>query len=260
MRTASAPTPRTLARRFRLGVALRRRFDGPKRHAGDAQAAVEAWGRALTLDPGQYIWRRRIQQYGPRLDKPYNFYFWIEAARKEISARGEKPVTLSVEPRGSEIAPPRRGDAAATKAPVDPDPLARIPVDKDRLVQVETIVTPARVRPGERVRVRFAFRLNDEKKPHWNNESSGLYAWVEFGKQFKLEEGIFQHVPPSEPETREDRVLEFEALVSQAAKGTLVIPAAVHYDVCLDVEGVCYRYRQDVQLKVVVDEKAPRIR
>ena len=74
---------------FRLGVTLLRRYESRERRASDAQAAVERWGSALAIDPNQYIWRRRIQQYGPRLDKPYNFYFWVEQAKKEITARGE---------------------------------------------------------------------------------------------------------------------------------------------------------------------------
>ena len=53
---------------FRLGVALLRRAESTHRRAGDAQAAVKHWGQALAIDPNQYIWRRRIQQYGPRLD------------------------------------------------------------------------------------------------------------------------------------------------------------------------------------------------
>ena len=47
---------------FRLGVALRRRFESPKGRSTDAQRAVQAWGTALAADPSQYIWRRRLQQ------------------------------------------------------------------------------------------------------------------------------------------------------------------------------------------------------
>jgi hypothetical protein len=38
------------------------------------QKAVQYWTMALDMDSNQYIWRRRIQQYGPRLEKPYSFY------------------------------------------------------------------------------------------------------------------------------------------------------------------------------------------
>ena len=48
----------------------------------------------------------RIQQYGPRLDKPYPFYDWVPTAIEEITARGETPVDLSVELVASEFAEP----------------------------------------------------------------------------------------------------------------------------------------------------------
>ena len=86
--------------RCRLSRALR--VTAPA--AGRFRKAVEHWERALALDSNQYIWRRRIQQYGPRLDKPYPFYDWIPEARADIEARGQSPVTLAVEPAGAEFA------------------------------------------------------------------------------------------------------------------------------------------------------------
>ena len=91
---------------FRLGVALRMRHDSEARREGDFQSAVDHWKQALDLDPNQYIWRRRIQQYGPRLDKPYPFYDWVPQAREDIRARGETPAPLVVEPGGAEFAAP----------------------------------------------------------------------------------------------------------------------------------------------------------
>src|SRR5690606_28567918 len=85
---ATAADPDSGEAWFRLGVALRSRYDAPDRQDGDFQAAVDAWSRALDIDPNNYIWRRRIQQFGPRLPKPYPFYDWIEEARAAIVARG----------------------------------------------------------------------------------------------------------------------------------------------------------------------------
>jgi tetratricopeptide (TPR) repeat protein len=76
---------------FRLGVVHRKRYDSSVRKTDDFQRAIEYWTRALDMDPNQYIWRRRIQQYGPRLDKPYPFYDWVNTARKDIQDRGETP-------------------------------------------------------------------------------------------------------------------------------------------------------------------------
>ncbi len=246
---------------FRLGVALRARYESRYRETGDAQAAVNSWGRALEIDGGQYIWRRRIQQYGPRLDKPYNFYFWVEEARREIRARGEEPVPLAVEPTGSEIAEPRRESRDVNQEQrQDPDPFDRIPKDAKKLVGIEPAVTPARVRPGHRVRVRVTFRLDEKTHPLWNNEASGLSLWVRLPDACRLDEGEFEHRQPREPETREVRTLEFEAGVAADAKeGEIVVPAYALYDVCLDEDGVCYRYRQDFEITVRVDPAAPKI-
>ena len=93
---------------FRLGVCYRRRYETTLRRPGDFQAAIDTWGRALDLDPNQYIWRRRIQQYGPRLDKPYAFYDWIEAAEKDLHARGQKA-------RGTGRTAGRRGNRPAAQ-------------------------------------------------------------------------------------------------------------------------------------------------
>ena len=60
---------------FRLGVVYGRLFDEDPSptHAVFAQGHLALRKQALALDPNQYIWRRRLQQYGPRLDKPYAF-------------------------------------------------------------------------------------------------------------------------------------------------------------------------------------------
>ncbi|MEK6246557.1 MAG: hypothetical protein N2C12_00155, partial [Planctomycetales bacterium] len=73
---------------FRLGVCLRTRHESPARQSDDFSKAVRQWETALAGQPDQYIWRRRIQQYGPRLIKPYPFYDWVEQAREVVRSRG----------------------------------------------------------------------------------------------------------------------------------------------------------------------------
>ncbi len=107
---------------FRLGVCLRRRFETTARKSDDFRSAVEAWGTALELDPNQYIWRRRIEQYGPRLDKPYPFYDWVTEAETAVRKRGDTPVSLPVRPDGSEIAKPSKVFATQKELPKNPDP------------------------------------------------------------------------------------------------------------------------------------------
>ena len=105
---------------FRLVVSYRRRHDSDLRQSDDFQTAVNHWGHALDLDPNQYIWRRRIQQFGPRLAKPYPFYDWVSTARREISARGETPSVLVTEPGGAEIASPQKVFEAGTNGKPNP--------------------------------------------------------------------------------------------------------------------------------------------
>ena len=98
---AAQADPRDGRALFRLGVALRQRYESAAARRDDFQAAVENWGQALQLDPNQYIWRRRIQQYGPRLDKPYPFYDWVAEAERAIRARGERPDRIAGAAGGS---------------------------------------------------------------------------------------------------------------------------------------------------------------
>ena len=110
-------------------------------------------------------------------------------------------------------------------------------------------------RPGQRVRVRITFRVKDAL---WNNEADGLALSVKLPGTIKIEEGTFDHPLPKEAETREVRVLEFEAKV-EGSKGEVEIPAYALYGVCEDKGGVCMYLRQDFKVKVVVDPKAPKI-
>jgi hypothetical protein len=258
---------------FRLGVALRKRAENSRRRPGDGQAAVGQWGEALAINPNQYIWRRRIQQYGPRLDKPYNFYAWVQQARSEIIARGERPVELSIEPTGSELIDgprKRRGSGAAGKSSNDHsavmtmddrDPERKITLDSKEMVTAETVVTPARVQPGQRVRVRATFRLDEKTQPYWNNEAGdGLAIWVDVPGVFTLGEGESKISNQGKAETRETRVLEFELTVSEKLPaGDIELPGYALYYVCENKGGKCLYLRQDFRVKFVVDAQAPKI-
>ncbi len=259
---------------FRLGVALRKRAESEHRQPGDAQAAVAQWGEALAINPNQYIWRRRIQQYGPRLDKPYNFYSWVEQARQQIKARGEQPVPLATEPTGSElVAPSRERSSRAGARPLphgrgsdlamkDRDPQGKVARDSKKMVNIETMVTPVRVQPGQRVRVRTTFRLNEKTRPYWNNETGeGLSMSVDLPSVMHLAEGEFSYPNPASAETQEDRVLEFELTLGEnLPAGEVELPAYALYYVCENKGGKCLYLRQDFTLKFQIDPKAPKIR
>lgn len=251
--------------RFRWGVALRKRYEttlGTKTHeAADAQRAVDAWREALQLAPNRYIWRRRIQQYGPRLDKPYNFYFWVDQARREIRARGDKPVVLAVEPAGSELAEPVRGKSTAETKNPNPDPEGKISRDEESLIRLTSVVTPSRVRPGERVRIRVTMRPNNESKPHWNNESDRLIVSLKLPEGITLVEGDLVYTPiPGFAESEEERVLEAELAIGKLPAGPVKIPAYTLYNVCRETDGVCLYLRQDFALQLEIDPAAVKLR
>ena len=257
---------------FRLGVAHRMVHDGPhelaastkrplgpiatlgattlvskEREANHFQTAVESWGCALELDPNQYIYRRRIQQYGPRLIKPYPFYDWIKQARAEIVARGDTPVELLVEPSGAELAhPPER--FANTIAAQSPDPEGKINRDNQRLVTSDVVVVPATIRFGESVRVHVSFA--PQANVHWNNESEPLLFWVDVPDGWKAEQQRFESPIAKEAESSETRSFEFDLKTSTAKLGVASVRCYALYYVCSDANGACLFLRQDVEVPI----------
>ncbi len=243
---------------FRLGVSFRRRYDSSRGEPADFARAVEHWTRALEIDPNNYIWRRRIQQYGPRLDKPYPFYDWVERARDEIEARGEAAVVLKVEPRGAELAHPSTTFEVAD-APAEPDPEGRILRDEGKYVRVDATVVPNAVRPQGAARVHLEFRTRAATRAHWNNEASGLLVWLEPPPGWQVESRRIALANPATAVSSEPRHVEFEVRTHERAEGPVEVPAYALYYVCEGVDGACLYRRQDLSLNLAVaDEEAAR--
>jgi tetratricopeptide (TPR) repeat protein len=238
---------------FRLGVCYRRRYETTLRRPGDFQAAIDHWGRALDRDPNQYIWRRRIQQYGPRLDKPYAFYDWVEEAEKDLRARGEKPVPLVVRPGGAEIAQPVKALPAARAEARSPDPDGKVHRDTDGLVRTEATVAPARARPDQAVRVHVVFRLDPKRQAHWNNEAEPLRLWVEPPEGWQVSERLLQAPAVREPVSGEERALDFEIKAPKEARDKVRLTAYALYHVCDDKGGQCRFLRLDVPIELTVE-------
>ncbi len=237
---------------FRLGVAYRMRYESSRRQPGDFQTAIDCWTAARRLDPNQYIWRRRIEQYGPRLSKPYPFYDWVEQARADVLARGEQPVVLPVAPSGAEIARPIRRFAAGPSDQAPPDPDGQITRDTGHLIESEVTLVPPRVRPGRTVRVHVTLRPDAARKVFWNNEVEPLRLWVDSPTGWQLDRRLIAFAQPRRPETSEARQLEFEIKAPAAAKGRAVIRAYALYYVCEDVDGKCLFLRQDIPIDLDV--------
>ncbi|MFQ5737702.1 MAG: hypothetical protein ACE5JX_01710 [Acidobacteriota bacterium] len=238
------------ATHFRLGVAYRKRYDSELRQEGDFGRAVEEWSAALDIDPNQYIWRRRIQQYGPRLDKPYPFYDWVVTAVAQIKERGEEPVPLVVQPDGAEFAHPIRRFESAEGVRQEPDSGARIHRDKKGFVRLETTVVPPQISPGSSTRVHLVFRPNPAIKAHWNNEAEDMVVWVQPPRGWQVDDPYLVFPRPPEPVSHEAREVEFEIKSPPDFKGKTTIPAYALYYVCEDVDGTCLFRRQDIQVEM----------
>lgn len=237
---------------FRLGVCFRLRYESEQRIPADFQMAVDHWTRARQINPNQYIWRRRIEQYGPRLTKPYPFYDWVDTASREIKARGDSPIALKTLPTGSELARPVRSFDADTGDAMSPDPEGRVFRDTQKMVLTEVTVVPPHAKPGQTLRVHVSLRPNTTLKAHWNNEVEPLRLWVDPPEGFEVQPRLVVAPQGDQPETTEVRRLEFEVRATAKTPGTFTLNAYTLYYVCEDAGGTCLFLRQDIPVTVVV--------
>jgi tetratricopeptide (TPR) repeat protein len=246
--------PRDGDAHFRLGVCYLIRYESEHRLPTDFQSAVDHWTKARQIEPNQYIWRRRIEQYGPQATKPYPFYNWVETAAREIRARGEKPIELKVLPTNSEIAGPGSSPENQNLDVKPPDPQGRILRDRQHLILTEVTVIPPGIKPGQTVRVHVTLRPNEKHKAHWNNEAEPLKFWIDPPSGFKAQPQLLVAPQGNKPETSEPRHIEFELIAPDDASGTLKISAYALYYVCEGEGGTCSFLRQDIPITVAVDQ------
>ena len=237
---------------FRLGVCYRLRYESQRRLPDDFRAAVDHWDKARAIQPNQYIWRRRMEQYGPRLTKPYPFYDWVESAANEIRARGEQPVELMVLPTGSELEQPVQRFAVESDDVQPPDPRDRIQHDVSGLVLAEVTIVPPQVKPGESARVHVSLRPNAGRKAHWNNEAEPLRLWVEAPQGWQVQQRLLRAPQGRMPETSEPRQMELDVRAPTDAGDTGKFSAYALYYVCEDVGGTCQFLRLDIPIEVPV--------
>lgn len=245
---------------FRLGVAFRMRYDSPAGVAEDFTSAVEAWTAARALDPNNYIWMRRLQQYGPRLAKPYPFYDWLGEARQAVTARGETPSSVTVEPRGAELTAPLKDFQAAASSMNEPDPDGRIDRDPSKFVKVETLTVPLEIEAGESTRVHLEFRPNTRTDAHWNNEAAGMVVWFDPPEGWQVDRRQERLELPPAATSDEIRRIEFEVKSPEGARSATLDAYALYY-VCEGINGQCLYRRQDivVPLNVTPSERVPAV-
>ena len=236
---------------FRLGVALRARHDSANRQQNDFMNAVSHWAAALEMDPNQYIWRRRVQQYGPRLKKPYPFYDWVGKAQEEIKKRGETPIELRVPLSGAEIAKPSKSFKVSAEKLTSPDPTNRITRDAGEFVALNSAVAPIAVKSGESMRLHLEF-LPAGKSSQWNNESEPLQVWLESTDDWQPERPLLTYEGvPGNAESREARKLEVE-LKAIGSPGRTKLKGFALYNVCEKIGGQCLLRRQDFAIEVLI--------
>ncbi len=240
---------------FRLGVLYRKRYDSQNRQMSDFQKAIKHWQKALDINPNQYIWRRRIQQYGPRLDKPYPFYDWIPEARTEIIERSQKPVPLTIEPGGAEYTKPLKIFKTEKTSISEPDPEGKIFRDFENFINVEYVVVPSTDTSKNSSRVHMNFTPNENIKAHWNNEVEGMKLWIRPPSGWEVDNNFILLNNPVQAVSKEIRNIEFEitgATPTTAEK--VIIPTYALYYVCEDVNGTCLYRRQDIPIQLNIGE------
>ena len=225
---------------FQAGVLARRLYDR-NQEPELFQTAVDYWEAALQEVPSQYIWRRRIQQYGPRLDKPYPFYNWVEQARKEITARGETPVTLTTEPSGSEVAQPLRQQAKKPSLKY-PDPKHSLP-NSDTFLSIATTLIPHTDKKNQH---RVHLKLSPKGSSHWSSDAQEAQLWLLPEKG----EPIFLSAQASPLQatgdvSSESRTLEAD-LTLASKKGTKLV---LFYSLCSDEDAVCRYLKTEWPMK-----------
>lgn len=230
---------------FRLGTAYRARYDSEHRRPGDFRAAVGHWHQALRRNPDNWLFHRRLQQYGPTLDKPHAFYDWLPQARQQLAAQGRPVPDAALDP--TELAPPRtmppeealeapegpafsRADQAARAAFIEPDPEGSYLLDRQERVALDSLLVPPTVPPGGTVRVRL--ELAPAEGVVWNPGAPAVVVWMPAPLPWRTAPPL--HVFPELPERPDAaRVVDLELRAPEnAERGVAALPGYVLYSVC----------------------------
>lgn len=238
---------------FRRGAARRRLYElGHRSDAMLFSQAVSDWETALQLDPNQYIYRRRIEQYGPRLKKPYSFYDWVSSARRELTERGEVPHPLSVEPNGAELAQRAKQMTVDTTA-TNPDPRNLITRDR-RFVKGHVNFVPSRPQPGDVVAVHVGFSVTKTAK--WNHETTPLQMWISQPEDRLLlsSQLIRDETPYAHAESRVPVSVSFELQIPKDPSADIRLDAFALFNICESEGGQCLFRRKDIAIRIPVSE------
>ena len=241
-----AKEPKNARAHLRLGVAYRMRFDSAKRDPEDFSKAVSHWRKALALNPNQYIWRRRIQQYGPRLDKPYSFYDWVTKARAELEARGGEPLKLVAEPSGAEFAVPAR-KAGEPALVTHPDPQNKVAHDQLGLVKSRAVIVPSTNPKAKSIRVHLT--LAPAANTTWTNDAGNVSFHLNPDAPAEIRDLAIPDLP-KRLSSSEPRVIEFEVFPKVGEQLPRRLTGAAFYYVCTKTDQTCRFLRHEVTLEL----------
>lgn len=246
----SAPTRSDIM--FRMGAANRMLYE-LKDQADSAlfAQAVRHWESALDMNPNQYIYRRRIEQYGPRLKKPYSFYDWVTTARADIVARDGVPHPLAVEPNGAEFAE-RTPGMTVDRSAKNPDPENRILQDYRNFVLVHSNFVPTHPKPGEVVAVHVGFSVSESAK--WNHETEPLTLWIDQPEgDIKLSAQLITDPRPhAQAESQDPVSISFEVQIPENQVGALQLEGFALFNICETERGQCIYRRKNVKIEIPV--------
>lgn len=248
---------------FRLGVALRMRFDHPaEAKADDFQRAIDCWRQALKLNPSQYIWRRRIQQWGPRLDKPYPFYDWVAQARSEIRARGETPIALPA-PVFDAAQPSGEGSEAVAQGAY-PDNASMIPRDEKQFIgirhalvkhtQIPRANDQAPAWKQDVLRLHLLLQPDAKRKVHWGWEGGPCQIWLYDAEGWEIEQDYFRVEP--QPTGDQAAAVELDGSVQgvnfeirrSAEEAASELKGIAFYYICVGESGECTFLARDFSI------------
>lgn len=255
LQAAESKSPKTSRAdiQFRIATSNRLLYEAQGQRDPDLfWKSVQLWENALKTNPNQYIYRRRIEQYGPRLKKPYSFYDWVSIARDEIRERGEVPVQLAVEPNGAELAKKTKSLTVDSEQ-TNPDPDARVTVVEQDWVKVHFNTVPTNPKPGDVVAVHLGFHLSDNAK--WNHETAPLKVWLNIPKNgAKLSNQLGVDLTPYQSaESQKPISISYEMKLPDAQDGRAAetqITGFALFNVCESIDGQCIFRRRDFHFTI----------
>ena len=236
---------------FRLGVAYRLRFDRPQRQPGDFQAAIDAWRRAAKLQPRNAVFRRRVQQYGPQMDRPFAFYDWVEAARQAVVGQKQTPIVLSAEPTPAECARAERQFRKSSTRGPEGDPRDKVKHDRDGLIELTGVVVRGTETENRCIaEVHLIFRPNEKADARWSNDADSLRVWIDDSKSGEFTRRFVEHPNPAGASSAEERTLNFAVKLPAMQKRMVTITGYALYHVRLGEGGERQQLRQDFKVKI----------